>query len=66
MAKQNKLTKKSKNLKRHMDELNLPERSKMRAIAIKYEVKKDRAPKIVAIGKGRIAEKILKVAEENE
>ena len=45
--------------------LNLPERNKLKAIAIKYDVSKDRAPKIIATGKGIIAEKILALAEEN-
>jgi flagellar biosynthesis protein len=62
---QKKTNKKAKQLKRHLDMLNLPERNKLKAIAIKYDVSKDRAPKIIATGKGIIAEKILALAEEN-
>ncbi len=36
-----------------------------KAVALKYERGKDRAPKIVAKGKGLIAEKILEIAKEN-
>ncbi len=36
-----------------------------RAIALKYEKEKARAPKIVAKGKGDIARKIKKIANEN-
>ena len=45
--------------------LDLPERNKLKAVAIKYDVSKDRAPKIVAAGKGMIAEKILNLADEH-
>lgn len=36
-----------------------------RAVALKYDQKKDRAPKVVAKGRGHIAEKIIAVAREN-
>ncbi|MEI6730681.1 MAG: EscU/YscU/HrcU family type III secretion system export apparatus switch protein [Pseudomonadota bacterium] len=35
------------------------------AIALKYEIGKDPAPKVVAKGEGFIAEQIIKIAEEN-
>jgi flagellar biosynthesis protein len=35
-----------------------------KAVALKYEKKKDNAPKIVAKGKGSIAENIIKTARE--
>ena len=35
------------------------------AAAIKYDVDKDRAPKIIATGKGQVADMILQVAEEH-
>jgi flagellar biosynthesis protein len=55
-----------KNIKRHIDHLSLPkDRSKVRAVAIKYDVKKGKAPRIMATGKGAMAEMILKVAEEH-
>lgn len=53
-------------IRKHRDELKLPERHKLRAAAIKYDVKKDKAPKIIASGKAHVAEEILKLAEENE
>ncbi|MEZ0322885.1 MAG: EscU/YscU/HrcU family type III secretion system export apparatus switch protein [Hydrogenothermaceae bacterium] len=36
-----------------------------KAVALKYERFKDVAPKVVAKGKGKIAEKIIEVAKEN-
>jgi flagellar biosynthesis protein len=56
---------KSKNLKRHLDDLSLPERKKLKAVAIKYEANKDKAPQIIATGKGAIAERILSLADEH-
>jgi flagellar biosynthesis protein len=38
---------------------------KKKAIALKYETKLDRAPKVIAKGKGRVAERIIEVAKEN-
>ena len=34
------------------------------AVALKYEIGADQAPKVVAKGKGHIAEQIVKIAEE--
>jgi flagellar biosynthesis protein len=53
-------------IKKHVDELDLPDKAKLKAIAIKYDVKKDRAPRIVATGKASVAEEILRIAEENQ
>ncbi|HLP47267.1 MAG TPA: EscU/YscU/HrcU family type III secretion system export apparatus switch protein [Candidatus Kapabacteria bacterium] len=36
-----------------------------RAVALQYEPGKDRAPRVVAKGKGLIAQKIIATAEEN-
>ena len=60
------LVRKSKKLKRHLDELDLPERQHIKAIAVKYQAGKDKAPKIVASGRGVVAEKILHLAEEHK
>ncbi len=38
---------------------------KLKAAALKYEKFKNNAPKIVAKGKGYIAEKIIEIAKEN-
>jgi flagellar biosynthesis protein len=64
--RQRTITDKAKQLKRRVDQLNLPEKSKIRAVAIKYDNKKGKAPKIIASGKGSLAEHILEVAEENK
>ena len=37
-----------------------------KAAALKYNMEKDNAPKIIASGKGEIAKKILKKAEEED
>lgn len=37
-----------------------------KAVALKYEKKKDNAPKVVAKGKGEIAQRIIKIAQEHE
>jgi flagellar biosynthesis protein len=60
------LQKKAKKLKRHVEDLELPSREKLKAVAIKYEIGKDKAPKIIATGKGSIAEKIIKLAADND
>ena len=36
-----------------------------KAVALKYDVSKDRAPRVVARGRGAIAEKIIAIAKEN-
>jgi flagellar biosynthesis protein len=36
-----------------------------KAVALKYDVSKDRAPRVVARGRGAIAEKIMAIAREN-
>jgi len=36
-----------------------------KAVALKYDQKKDRAPRVIAKGRGNIAEKIIAIAKEN-
>jgi flagellar biosynthesis protein len=48
-----------------MKESRSKERPAKMAAAIKYDSLKDSAPRITARGRGNIAEKIIKVAEEN-
>ena len=36
-----------------------------KAVALKYDQKKDRAPRVIAKGRGEIAEKIVEVATAN-
>ena len=36
-----------------------------KAVALKYDEKKDRAPRIIARGRGEIAEKIVAIAKAN-
>lgn len=42
------------------------DKTNKQAVAIQYDMEKDVAPKIIASGKGVVAENILKVGEENE
>ncbi|MBE0491477.1 MAG: FlhB-like flagellar biosynthesis protein [Sulfurospirillum sp.] len=37
-----------------------------KAVALKYDTQKDKAPKVVAKGKGEVAKNIIKIAQENE
>lgn len=37
-----------------------------KVVALRYNMEEDSAPKIIAAGKGIVAENILKAAEENE
>ncbi len=39
--------------------------NKKEAVALKYELKKDKAPKVVAKGKGETAENIIKLAKKS-
>jgi flagellar biosynthesis protein len=63
-----KKSKKRKNiqLKRNVHQLENVDKSKLKAVVLKYDVDKSKAPKITGFGKGQIAEKILKVAEDNK
>ena len=36
------------------------------AVAVRYDIEKDKAPFVVAAGHGTVAEEILRVAEENK
>ncbi|MEK9657194.1 MAG: EscU/YscU/HrcU family type III secretion system export apparatus switch protein [bacterium] len=54
------------NFKKRIDQLNLPKKEKLKAVAIKYDIEKDKAPKIVASGKASIAEMILHIAEDHK
>jgi flagellar biosynthesis protein len=59
------LQEKSKKLKRRIEDLSIADKRKVRAIAVKYEPGKKKAPKIVATGRGKVAEQILQLAEDN-
>ena len=37
-----------------------------KAVALKYDIEKDNAPKITAKGKGETASNIIKIAKEND
>ena len=41
------------------------ENNKKQAVALRYDPKKDRAPKIAGKGRGRLAEKILELARHH-
>lgn len=55
-----------KKIKHRVEQLDQQSNQVTRAIALKYDVDKSKAPKIIATGKGKIAEMILHVAEENK
>lgn len=56
----------SKKIRTKREDLQQPgNKSKLRAVALKYDLDKGKAPKILATGKGSVAEMILQVAEEN-
>lgn len=57
---------KMKKIKRRISDLDLPELKKLKAVAVKYDAGKAKAPRIVAMGRGVVAEKILKVAEDHK
>lgn len=42
------------------------DKKKSKAVALKYDIKKDSAPLVVAKGQGRVAEKIIELAKENK
>lgn len=54
-----------RNLKRYKEDLTSTGKPKLKAVAIQYDVDKERAPKIVAMGRGSVAEMILDIAEDN-
>ena len=55
-----------KKLKSRIDQLSNKDKENLQAIAIKYDKDSKKAPMIIASGKGKVAEKILNLAEENE
>ena len=70
MSKKKSLQSKKKEIKRKLKksagELSIPDKSQLQAIALKYDLKKRKVPQVVALGKGKIAESILSIAEEYE
>lgn len=60
------LIEKTKRFKKRVEQLQPQNPSKVRAIAVKYDAKKGKAPRIVATGRGAVAEQILKLAEDNK
>lgn len=60
------IKKKAKNIRRTLDQLSDRDPKNVRAIALNYEFGKKKAPRIVATGRGKIAENILQLAEENQ
>lgn len=53
-------------LRSKMDELSSKDKESLQAIAIKYDKDSKKAPTIVASGRGKIAKKILELAEDNK
>ncbi len=48
------------------DRLNKKDKKQDKAVALKYRSQEDNAPKVVASGKGKIAQKIIHIAKEND
>lgn len=67
--KKDKILKKRKQLEKKLkykvDELSIKDKESLQAIAIKYDKDSKKAPAIIASGRGKIAEDILSIAEEN-
>jgi flagellar biosynthesis protein len=42
----------------------MPKKNVKQAVALKYDKKKDDAPRVVAKGQGRVAEKIIELAKQ--
>ena len=66
MVKLNKKKKHQKKIKRYVDDLEQDKGAQRLAVAVKYDVEKDKAPRIIATGKGNVAQKILELAEEHQ
>lgn len=49
-----------------MAENNEKNKAKMKAAALKYDLDKDEAPRIIASGQGVIAEKIIEAARDHD
>jgi flagellar biosynthesis protein len=49
-----------------MAEKEQPIPGKRTAVAVRYDVEKDKAPLILASGRGAVADEILRIAEENK
>jgi flagellar biosynthesis protein len=47
------------------DRLSKKENKQDKAVALKYRSRSDNAPKVVARGKGKVAQKIIDIAKEN-
>ncbi len=55
----------SRNVKRFISDLEHKDPKDLRVIALQYDVDKGRAPRIVATARGKLAEAVLKIAEEH-
>lgn len=49
-----------------MDEQNKQQEKRRQAAALKYDATKDRAPYVVGLGQGHVAETMLKIAAEQD
>jgi flagellar biosynthesis protein len=48
------------------EEKQKPATTKRTAVAMRYDVEKDKAPLILASGRGAVADEILRIADENK
>ena len=60
-----KKSKKNIRLKKTVDQLEIKNKAQFKAVAVKYDVDEQKAPKIIGFGKGKSAESIVKLAEES-
>ena len=61
----NRFQKIKKKVKKSILELNIEAKEHLKAVALKYDLEKDKAPQIVALGEGHIAKSILELADQN-
>ncbi len=52
-------------LKKSLFELNIQDKKELKAAAVRYDLEKDAAPKILVAGHGALAKEIIEIAEEN-
>ncbi len=55
-----------KNKIEYTEDTESPKKDKKAVVALRYDSEKDRAPLIIASGRGPIADEILRIAEDNK
>jgi len=65
-AMQRKKAELQKKLRRNILDLDIKNRDALQAVAVKYDFDRSKAPKIIASGRGLVAQEILKIAEDHK